>query len=261
MLAELLDAAERGIVRRAEAPVDRPAEPGPTDVRARVGHGARVSYGALLERDGAEFVRHAFVELLGRKPDPGALAHYGEELRSGRLTKAAILGAIRYSSEGRTIGKIVPGLRRRFLLQRSYELPLVGRLLRLAVSVAALPRALRDLQRLEQMAHADRTRLDRLERALAAGPQLGVRVALAEVRLQDLASTGDSTGADGSGRTRRASGLVSRVSRRCSRCGPSRSIRIFSTPPCPSAKTNWRGVSSGRSSWRGRGDSVPSISS
>ena len=194
VLAELLDAAERGIVRRAEAPVDRPAEPGPTDVRARVGHGARVSYGALLERDGAEFVRHAFVELLGRKPDPGALAHYGEELRSGRLTKAAILGAIRYSSEGRTIGKIVPGLQRRFLLQRSYELPLVGRLLRLAVSVAALPRALRDLQRLEQMAHADRTRLDRLERALAAGPQLGVRVALAEVRLQDLASTGDSTG-------------------------------------------------------------------
>ena len=110
------------------------------------------------------------------------------------MSKAAILGAIRYSSEGRTIGKIVPGLRRRFLLQRSYELPLVGRLLRLAVSVAALPRALRDLQRLEQMAHADRTRLDRLERALAAGPQLGVRVALAEVRLQDLASTGDSTG-------------------------------------------------------------------
>ena len=46
---------------------------------------------------------------------------------------------------------------------------------------------MRDCQRLEQMAHADRARLDRLERALAAsGPQLGVRVALAEVRLQDL---------------------------------------------------------------------------
>ena len=43
--------------------------------------------------------------------------------------------------------------------------------------------------------------------------------------------------------------------------GASRSIRIFSTPPCPSAKTNWRGVSSGRSSCRGRGDSVPSICS
>ena len=44
--------------------------------------------------------------------------------------------------------------------------------------------------------------------------------------------------------TRLASGLVSSASRTCSRCGASRSIRIFSTSPCPSAKTNWRGVSS-----------------
>ena len=40
---------------------------------------------------------------------------------------------------------------------------------------------------------------------------------------------------------RLASGLVSSASRTCSRCGASRSMRIFSTPPCPSANTNWRG--------------------
>ena len=61
--------------------------------------------------------------------------------------------------------------------------------------------------------------------------------------------------------TRLASGLVSSASRTCSRCGASRSMRIFSTPPCPSAKMNWRGVSSGRSSCRGRGERVPSICS
>ena len=83
----------------------------------------------------------------------------------------------------------MPGLRRRYLLQRSYRLPLLGRLLRLASSILALPRVMRDVQRLEQMADADRARIDRLERALAAsGPQLGVRVALAEVQLQDLGS-------------------------------------------------------------------------
>lgn len=180
VLAELLDAADRGVLRRAEAPAP-PLPARPVDTRLPV------SYAALLERNGNEFVRHAYAELLGREPDPGALAHYGDGLRGGRMTKAAILGAIRYSSEGRTIGKIVPGLRRRYLLQRSYGLPLLGRLLRIARSVMALPRVMRDLQRLEQMADADRARLDRLERALAAsGPQLGVRVALAEVRLADL---------------------------------------------------------------------------
>lgn len=178
VLAELLDAAEQGVTRRTGAAAD-PARA--TDTRTPV------SYSALLERDGEAFVQHAFVELLGRKPDQDALTHYSDGLRSGRLTKAAILGVIRYSSEGRTIGKIVPGLQRRYLLQRSYGLPLVGRLLRVAGSILALPRMMRDFQRLEQMAHADRVRLDRLERALAAsGPQLGVRVALTEVRLQDL---------------------------------------------------------------------------
>ena len=43
------------------------------------------------------------------------------------------------------------------------------------------------------------------------------------------------------GDIRLASGLVSSASRRWSRCGPSRSMRIFSTPPCPSANTNCRG--------------------
>lgn len=180
VLAELLDAAENGPARIGNWTAAGSAG---TSLVAAV----PVGLWGLLERNGADFVRNAFVELLGRKPDDGALEFYRAALMSGRMTKVQILGLVRYSSEGRMIGKIVPGLRRRFLLQRSYRLPLLGRVLRVLTSIIALPRVMRDLQRLEQMAHADHERLDRLERAAAAaGPQLAVRVGQAEVRLGDL---------------------------------------------------------------------------
>lgn len=180
VLAELLDAAENGPARAGNWTTAGSAS---TSLVVAV----PVGLWGLLERNGADFVRNAFVELLGRKPDEGALEYYRAALMSGRMTKVQILGLVRYSPEGQLIGKIVPGLRRRFLLQRSYRLPLLGRILRVLTSITALPRVMRDLQRLEQMAHADHERLDRLERAAAAaGPQLAVRVGQAEVRLGDL---------------------------------------------------------------------------
>lgn len=179
VLAELLDAAEHGPMRWTAAPGGTAAMAGALPV----------SYWALAEPNGAEFVQHAFTELLGRKPDQGALDYYTAALASGDLAKPTILGLIRYSKEGRRIGKIVPGLRARFALLQLHRLPLVGRLVRVASAALMLPRLVRDLQRLEQAAHADHARLERLERALAAsGPQLGVRVGHAEVRLQELGS-------------------------------------------------------------------------
>lgn len=161
VLAELLDVAER--VRTGWYD---PARPTPLVVPAAPA--GPVTLARLLERHGAEFVVGAYTDLLGRTPDPDALDYYRAALMDGRLSKAAILGMIRYSPEGRRRGEPVPGLRRRFVLQRAYRVPVLGRVLRAAVAVLALPRLLRDMQRLEQQNALLHDRVARLERSLAS---------------------------------------------------------------------------------------------
>lgn len=161
VLAEMLDVAER--VRTGWYDPARP-----TALVVPAAPAGPVTLARLLERHGAEFVVGAYTDLLGRTPDPDALDYYRAALMDGRLSKAAILGMIRYSPEGRRRGEPVPGLRRRFVLQRAYRVPVLGRVLRAAVAVLALPRLLRDVQRLEQQNALLHDRVARLERSLAS---------------------------------------------------------------------------------------------
>lgn len=168
VLAEVLDTAARSRVgAREPALLPAPPPPAPPPPAPPLPLGP-VPLARLLERDGTGFVVGAYADLLGRDPDRDALAHYRDELVSGRLPKVAILGVLRHSPEGRRRGRPVPGLRRRVLLQRAYGVPVFGRVLRTAAAVVALPRLMRDLQRLEQQSLQDRERVERLERALAS---------------------------------------------------------------------------------------------
>lgn len=169
VLAEVLDTAARSrIGAREPALVPAPPLPAPLPVAPPAPPGP-VPLARLLERNGTGFIEGAYADLLGRDPDRDALDHYRDELVSGRLPKVAILGTLRYSPEGRRRGRSVPGLRRRVLWQRAYGVPVFGRVLRTAAAVAALPRLVRDLQRLEQQVLQDQERIERLERALASG--------------------------------------------------------------------------------------------
>lgn len=178
ILAELLDEVRLNL------------HAGPVDLRADAGVVAGrfpLPVYTLLEHDGDTFVRQAYQQLLGRSPDERELAHFGIPLASARWNKIEILGQIRYSPEGNAMGRNVLGLRKRFTLQRLYHLPVVGRVLRIGTAVLLLPRAIRDLQRVEQAAHADRLRLEALEvSAASAGPGLAVRVVQLEARLADM---------------------------------------------------------------------------
>lgn len=165
VLAEVLDVAER--VRAGWHDPVSPASSA-VSVLAALPPPGPVTLARLLERHGADFVVGAYADLLGRAPDPDALDYYRAALMDGRLPKVAILGMIRYSPEGRRRGEPVPGLRRRFVLQRAYRVPVLGRVLRAAVAVLALPRLSRDVQRLEQHNALLQERLARLERALAS---------------------------------------------------------------------------------------------
>ena len=169
VLAELLDVAAQVRTGRRDPTVSDPAVS--ASLLAPAGP---VTLARLLERHGTDFVVGAYTDLLGRLPEPDSLEYYRLALLDGRLSKVAILGMIRSSPEGRRRGEPVPGLRRRFLLQRAYRVPVLGRALRTAVAVLALPRLLWDLQRLEQQNALTQERLARLERALASpGPAGG----------------------------------------------------------------------------------------
>lgn len=172
VLAEILEAASRHqrAVARGAAGTHEQSRHAPYQASSP---SEPVTLARLLERNGADFVAGAYADLLGRAPDPGALDLYRTALLSGTLPKVAILGMLRYSREGRRCGRVVPGLRRRFLMQRAYRVPLLGRALRTAAAVLTLPRLMRDLQRLEQQGALDRERIAQLEQALASAGSLG----------------------------------------------------------------------------------------
>jgi SAM-dependent methyltransferase len=114
---------------------------------------------ALMARQGADFVRHAYLQVLDREPDANA-DYYTAGLREGRLSKLEILGEVRFSAEGEAVGREVRGLKNRVRLTRAYRLPVVGRLLRIGTAVAGLPGTLRHLQRLEQAFAAETARTE-----------------------------------------------------------------------------------------------------
>jgi O-antigen chain-terminating methyltransferase len=142
--------------------------------------------GSLMAWQGADFVRRAYLELLGREPDERA-SFYAEALADGRLSKLEILGGIRFTDEGKAVGREVRGLKPRFLVSRAGRLPVVGRLVRIAAAVAGMPSTLRHLQRLEQSFVASATRQDAEGRARAEGEgEIRARVATLERALAAL---------------------------------------------------------------------------
>ena len=94
--------------------------------------------GELLRYSDELFVRNAYHAILRREPDQQGLHIYLSRLRQGVLSKLDILGALRFSSEGRKHGVIIQGLRVPWLLHVAYRIPLLGSLLAL-VSILLRP--------------------------------------------------------------------------------------------------------------------------
>jgi SAM-dependent methyltransferase len=95
------------------------------------------------------FIRNAYRAILHREPDVGGLAHYLTALRSGRYTKAEILGRLRYSSEGRSYAVRVRGLFVPFAFQMAYHLPVLGYVFAWANFILRLPSIVRNWSRFE----------------------------------------------------------------------------------------------------------------
>jgi SAM-dependent methyltransferase len=105
--------------------------------------------GDLLGFHDEAFLRNAYQVILRREPDDAGFAQYLKNLRSGRYSKIDILRSLRFSSEGRKANVSIKGLGRLMAYRKLYRVPVVGYLLRLAVTVARLPVLITNHRQLE----------------------------------------------------------------------------------------------------------------
>jgi O-antigen chain-terminating methyltransferase len=103
----------------------------------------------LLQFADEEFVATAYRVLLRRPPDSNGMAHYLVALRNGHLSKVEILGAIRFSEEGRKTDVHVDGLLIPYKLHGLRRVPILGRFLAFSLALKNLPWLSRYLQTME----------------------------------------------------------------------------------------------------------------
>lgn len=134
-----------------------------------------ITLGALLAARGDIFVDNAYAAILQRTADQGARAYYLDSLANGRTSRIAILGALRYSQEGRHIGVRVPGLALRFAADRASNLPVVGVFVRLVKCLLGLPALTLSVERLADdqrtVQYSDRAATNRAIATLAQQTQ------------------------------------------------------------------------------------------
>lgn len=85
---------------------------------------------ALLGWDDIDFVRCAYVTLLGRQPDAAGEAYYASRIRRGQ-SKLAILRQLRFSDEARSHDPGIAGLDRALKTDRIAQWPVIGHLIRM----------------------------------------------------------------------------------------------------------------------------------
>lgn len=98
---------------------------------------------SLMRYDGEEFITHAYLEILGRRPDRDGAAFYSGQLFSGRFGKVDILEALQQSDEAQKRGVRIVGLERKSLSRRLFKIPVLGYALRALWLVISLPRVMR----------------------------------------------------------------------------------------------------------------------
>jgi O-antigen chain-terminating methyltransferase len=95
------------------------------------------------------FIQGAFAGILKRDPDPQGLSHYMGALRSGRMSKAEVLGRLRYSPEGRMHKVMVRGLFWPFFRSVMGALPVIGHVVAMVEMAVGAPTFLRAFRAIE----------------------------------------------------------------------------------------------------------------
>ncbi len=118
----------------------------------------------LTVLDSRAFVDSAFHALLGRDPTPEERCEFTARLLRGE-PKTAVLGALRFSAEGRVQGVHVAGLLGRHIAQTVFRVPFIGYAFEWVSALLKLPLALRFGRHIEQR---QATAIADIEAAIAA---------------------------------------------------------------------------------------------
>ena len=105
---------------------------------------AQYVLGDLVRYDDAEFITNAYRAVLRREPDAGA-SSYLRMLRAGHMSKAEILGRLRWSEEGLSRSVHVDGLLIPYKLQTWRRIRVLGRPLAWMLDILRLPSLLNRL--------------------------------------------------------------------------------------------------------------------
>ena len=152
-----------------------------------------------------DFIINAYRGILKRSPDSGGFDHFLRDLQSGKITKAEILGRLRFSPEGRSKKVKVKGLGIHFGILLLFRIPVLGYLFRLIVGVLNLPTFFRNFQKLEastavqlnDQRNQDNDILNRMQDLSQIQQQLGQDLAHMQQQLgQDLAHMQQQFGQD-----------------------------------------------------------------
>ena len=108
----------------------------------------------FLKYHDIEFIKFAYRGLLNREPDPKGFNDYLSLLRKGQRNKIEILGALRFSKEGRERNIAIKGLYLRYLINIFYRIPIFGYFMKLLISILRFPLILRHFQEFESFTNA-----------------------------------------------------------------------------------------------------------
>ena len=108
-----------------------------------------MTFAYLASLYGRDLVQACYRHLLGREADPAGLGHHLMLLARGE-DKALVVGAIRYSAEGRARAAPVVGLTPRFAAAAAQRLPVIGTLAGWLVALLTVKSRMRHARALEE---------------------------------------------------------------------------------------------------------------
>jgi O-antigen chain-terminating methyltransferase len=113
----------------------------------------------LLKFHDADFLNAAYRAVLKREPDSFGYSFYLEQLRAGHLDKVDLLGALRFSPEGKLKNVKINGLALPTFVRRLSSLPIIGYPIRLGSGILRLPSLIHRVRRQEAHSAAQSRRL------------------------------------------------------------------------------------------------------
>ncbi|MEQ8173241.1 MAG: DUF4214 domain-containing protein, partial [Candidatus Eremiobacterota bacterium] len=100
----------------------------------------------FLQYNYEDFIIYSFNAILKREASREEKETYLPLLQKGHMTKQQLLEQLRYSPEGIEKNVIVLGLRKRYLLNKLFKIPVAGRILEILSIIPRLPRIVKYIQ-------------------------------------------------------------------------------------------------------------------